>query len=80
MLTIKLFKRNRDAVEREANALQIGEQQLGCMVMANEGPKTRGASKRKAAASTTTANGSGSENSPKPQGGSGSQQKKMKMF
>lgn len=82
---IPLFKRNRDVVEREANALQIGGDLTDSTNRAsNEGPKTRGASKRKATtafsnASTAIANNSnGSEGSPKP-GYAVSMQKKSKM-
>uniref|UniRef100_A0A1I8B3V4 B30.2/SPRY domain-containing protein n=1 Tax=Meloidogyne hapla TaxID=6305 RepID=A0A1I8B3V4_MELHA len=54
---LQLFKRGRDAAEREANSLQINEQQiygslnLDISTNFSDGPKTRGASKRKAAAS-----------------------------
>ncbi|CAK5041790.1 unnamed protein product [Meloidogyne enterolobii] len=54
-----IFKRGRDAAEREANSLQISEQQIyHSLNLENfsEGPKTRGASKRKAA---TSNNGEG---------------------
>ncbi|CAK5068939.1 unnamed protein product [Meloidogyne enterolobii] len=56
---LKIFKRGRDAAEREANSLQISEQQIyQSLNLENfsEGPKTRGASKRKAA---TSNNGEG---------------------
>uniref|UniRef100_A0A915MGI9 Zinc finger PHD-type domain-containing protein n=1 Tax=Meloidogyne javanica TaxID=6303 RepID=A0A915MGI9_MELJA len=54
-----IFKRGRDAAEREANSLQISEQQIyHSLNLENfsDGPKTRGASKRKAA---TSNNGEG---------------------
>nr|CAD2162342.1 unnamed protein product [Meloidogyne enterolobii] len=56
---LQIFKRGRDAAEREANSLQISEQQIyHSLNLENfsEGPKTRGASKRKAA---TSNNGEG---------------------